>query len=179
MSITPPPVAGGVPVAARRRTPSAALTQPRLLAPGEGDHIAFLGAVLTVKAGGELTGRNLSIIECLAPPGFGLSSHRHDLEDEMVLVLEGEVRFWCAGRDATFRAGGFAWCPRGLPHRVEVSRGGPARLLQVTTPAQFEDFAREVGERLPTARFPEPAQPDIEALARVAADFQIEILPPS
>jgi quercetin dioxygenase-like cupin family protein len=176
MSITPP-VAGEVPVAARRRMPSAALTQPRLLAPGEGDQIAFLGSVLTVKAGGELTGRNLSVVECLAPPGFGLPPHRHDLEDEMVLVLEGEVRFWCAGREASFAAGGFAWCPRGLAHRVEVSGTGPARLLQVTTPAQFEDFAREVGERQPTARLPEPAPPDVEALARIAADFQIEILP--
>jgi quercetin dioxygenase-like cupin family protein len=178
MSITPP-VAGGLPVAARRRTPNAALTQPRLLGPGEGGHIPFLGAVLTVKAGGELTGRNLSVIECLAPSGFGLPAHRHDLEDEMLLVLEGEVRFWCAGREATFAAGGFAWCPRGLAHRYEVCGDGPARLLQVTTPAQFEDFAREVGERLPTASVPELAQPDLESLARIAADFQIEILPPT
>jgi quercetin dioxygenase-like cupin family protein len=177
MSITPP-VAGEVPVAARRRTPSGTLTQPQLLAPGEGDHIAFLGSVLTVKAGGEVTGRNLSVIECLAPLGFGLPMHRHDLEDEMVLVLEGEARFWCAGREATFAAGGFAWCPRGLPHRFEVSGDGPARLLQVTTPAQFEDFAHEVAERLSTARLPGPGRPDVEALARIAADFQIEILPP-
>jgi quercetin dioxygenase-like cupin family protein len=175
MSITPP-AAGAAPATARRALPTAALAQPRLLGPGEGDHIAFLGSVLTVKAGGELTGRNLSVIECLAPPGFGPPPHRHDLEDEMFLVLEGEVRFACAGREATFAAGGFAWCPRGLPHHLEVAGDGPARLLQVTTPAQFEDFAREVEERLPTAGLPEPTRPDVEALARVAADFQIEIL---
>lgn len=165
-----------IPPVARRATPSAELTQPRLLAPGEGDHIPFLGAVLTVKAGGDITGRNLSVIECLAPPGHGPPLHRHDLEDELYLVLEGEVRFWCAGQEATFRAGGFAWCPRGLPHRFEVSGDGPARMLQVTTPAQFEDFALAVGRRLPTARLPEPDGPDLGTLAGIAADFQIEIL---
>jgi hypothetical protein len=33
-----------------------------------------------------------------------------------------------------------------IPHRFKVSDAGPARLLQLTTPGQFERFAREVGE---------------------------------
>ena len=33
-------------------SPKVDLTQPRLLAPGDGDHIAFLGTIMTVKAGG-------------------------------------------------------------------------------------------------------------------------------
>jgi quercetin dioxygenase-like cupin family protein len=183
MSLTPPvarPTTPGTRRAApgdRRATPSVELTQPRLLAPGEGDHISFLGSVLTVKIGGDATGRNLSVLECLAPAGFRPPPHRHDLEDELLLVLEGEVGFWCAGQEATYGPGGFVWCPRGLAHRLEVSAHGPARMLQVTTPAQFEDFALEVGQRVSTARLPEPTEPDVDALARVAADFQIEILP--
>ena len=159
--------------------PRAELTQPRLLAPGEGDHISFLGTIMTVKAGGDVTGRNLSVIECLAPPGFGPPPHRHDIEDELFLVLEGEVSFWCAGREATYGPGGFAWCPRGLPHRFEVSQDGPARLLQLTTPAQFEDFALALGARVSSAELPPPVEPDVDELVRVAADFQIEILPPT
>ena len=171
MSLTRPP---------EDRTPLRAdLNQPRLLAPGDGDHIAFLGTIMTVKAGGDVTGRNLSVIECLAPAGFGPPPHRHDLEDELFFVLEGEISFWCAGQEATYGPGGFAWCPRGLPHRFRVSDDGPARMFQLTTPAQFEDFAMAVGTRVPTLELPEPAEPDVEALVRIAADFQIEILPPS
>lgn len=154
------------------------LTQPRLLEPGDGEHIAFLGTIMTVKAGGDVTGRNLSIIECIAPAGFGPPPHRHDLEDEMFLVLDGEVSFWCAGQGATYGPGGFAWCPKGLPHAFQVSDDGPARMFQISTPAQFEHFALAVGERVDAPELPEPAEPDVEALVRIAADFQIEILPP-
>jgi quercetin dioxygenase-like cupin family protein len=158
--------------------PHAEISGPRLLAPGAGEHVSFLGTIVTVKAGGEATGRNLSVVECLAPAGFGPPPHRHDLEDELLYVLEGEVSFWCAGQEATFGPGGFAWCPKGLPHRFQVSQDAPARMLQLTTPAQFEDFALALGERVPTIELPPPAEPDLEELSRVAADFQIEILPP-
>ena len=113
------------------------------------------------------------------PPGFGALLHRHDIEDELFYVLDGEVTFTCAGREATFGTGGFAWLPKGLPHRFQISDSGPATMLQITLPAQFEDFARAVGEPAPTPALPEPSVPDVEGLTRIAADFQIEILPPT
>ncbi len=94
-------------------------------------------------------------------------------------MLEGEISFACAGQEATYGPGGFAWCPKGLPHRFQVSDDGPARMFQVTTPAQFEDFALAIGEPVASPVLPEPAVPDVESLVRIAAEFQIEILPPS
>jgi quercetin dioxygenase-like cupin family protein len=154
------------------------LDAPRIVAPGGGEQIWFLGNLLSVKVGGPETDGNLTVIEFEAPPGFGPPLHRHDVEDELFYVLEGDVTFWCAGEEATHGPGGFAWLPKGLPHRFQVGDSG-ARIFQITTPAQFEDFARAVGEPAGAAELPPPSEPDVEALVRIAADFQIEILPPS
>lgn len=160
-------------------THTARLSGPRLIDAGEGQHLWFLGNLVTVKAGGDATGGNLTVLEFDAPPGSGPPLHRHDVEDELSYVLEGKVTFTCAGRDVTYGPGGSAWLPRGLPHRFEVGVDGPARILQITTPAQFEDFARAVGEPAREPVIPEPSTPDVNALVRIAAEFQIEILPPS
>ncbi len=166
-----------VPPASATDAPPTELGRPRLLAPGEGDHIAFLGTASTVKAGGDITGGNLTVIELLAPAGFGPPPHRHDVEDEMFFVLDGEVGFWVGDDHATYGAGGFVWAPKGLPHRFQVSDTGPARMFQLSTPAQFEHFALALGERIPTATLPPPPEVDVEELIRISAEFDIEILP--
>jgi quercetin dioxygenase-like cupin family protein len=165
--------AAAVPVSDHARLP-----QPRILGPGEGDHIWFLGTLMTVKAGGDVTGGNLTVIEATMPAGFGPPLHRHDVEDELFHVLDGELTFWCAGQQATHGPGATVWLPRGLPHRFQVGDAGPARMLQITTPAQFERFALDVGEPAAAPVLPEPTPPDVEALVRISAAYQIEILPP-
>lgn len=154
------------------------LHTPHLLAPGEGDHWAFLATNATIKVDGRMTGGTMTVIESLMPAGFGPPPHRHDVEDELFFVLEGELLIECAGQSATYGPGGCAFLPKGLPHRFQVSDDGPARMLQVTTPAQFDDFVRAVGRPLTGSALPPPRQPDVEALVRIAADFQIEILAP-
>jgi quercetin dioxygenase-like cupin family protein len=156
----------------------ATLPAPRMVAPGDGEHLWFLGTLMTVKAGGDVTGGNLSVIEATMPAGFGPPLHRHDVEDELFYLVEGEMTFWCAGQEATYGPGATIWLPRGLPHRFQVSDDGPARMLQLSTPAQFEDFALAVGEPAAAPVLPPPAAPDVDALVRIAAEYQIEILPP-
>jgi hypothetical protein len=50
--------------------------------------------------------------------------------------------------------------------------------LQLTTPGQFERFAREVGEPAERMALPEPGMPDVEGLLAVSATRGLEILPP-
>jgi hypothetical protein len=52
---------------------------------------------------------------------------------------------------------------------------GPAKLLQITSPGQFERFASEVGEPARERTLPPPAEPDMETLLRVAATYNIEL----
>lgn len=152
------------------------LHTPHLLGPGEGDHWAFLNTTMSVKAGGPETAGTMTVIEALMPPGFAPPPHRHDLEDEVFYVVEGEITMHCDGAEATYGPGGFAFLPRGLPHHFVVSDDGPAKMLQITAPAQFEEFVAEVGERIDAAELPEPTEPDVEALLRASERFRIEIL---
>jgi hypothetical protein len=51
-------------------------------------------------------------------------------------------------------------------------------LLQLTSPAGFEDFAAEVGRPAASATLPEPSPPDMAALVQAAERAGHEILGP-
>ena len=72
------------------------------------------------------------------PPGVATSSnHRHAHEDEMVLLLEGEVLLHEGGTSTCMTAGDAAVFPAGVAvgHHLENVSDAPARLLVVGTRA--------------------------------------------
>lgn len=152
------------------------LHTPTLLAPADGDRWWFLNHVQSIKVNGQQSDGVMTVIEFEAPPGFGPPPHIHHKEDELFYVLEGEVSFWCDGVSESYGPGGVAYLPKGLPHRFEVSASGGARVLQITAPAQFDEFVKEFGEYLGEADLPEPTEPDIARLIEVCRRFDIEIL---
>ena len=51
-------------------------------------------------------------------------------------------------------------------------------MLQISSPAQFERFAAEVGEPAETLEIPPPREVDLDKLMRVAPKYGIEMLAP-
>lgn len=151
------------------------LTVPTVLGAGEGDRWWFLNHVHDIKLTGADSGGAMSVIEFEGTTGFGPPPHVHEREDELFYVLEGRVSFWCDGAEATHGPGAMAFLPRGLPHRFEVAEG-PARVLLITAPAQFEDFVKEFGEHLGDGIPPEPTEPDLARLVEVCRRYGIDIL---
>lgn len=137
---------------------------------GEGEAIWFLGTLMTIKATAEETRGAFTLVEQVAPPGFAPPPHVHEAEEEGFYVLEGELTVTCGDRVWTASSGAFVLLPRGMTHTFSVSQAGPAKLLQVTSPAQFERFAREAGDPASTRTLPPPGAPDIprmlEAMSR-------------
>lgn len=152
------------------------LQTPLVLGPADGEHFSFLNTLSTVKLGGGRTDGVLCVIEVLAPRGFGPPLHRHDVEDELFYVLDGEVRFVAGGTDSVVPSGSTVWLPRLLPHQFQVL-SPTARLLQVTTPAQFDDLVAALGERADPV-MPRAVDIDGGRVAEVCADFQIQVLGP-
>jgi hypothetical protein len=70
------------------------------------------------------------------------------------------------------------YLPRGLVHGFSVQSATPARLLQLTTPAGFEQFAREVGQSATARTLPEPSLPDVDRLVSSAARHGYRIMGP-
>jgi quercetin dioxygenase-like cupin family protein len=153
------------------------LQTPLILPRGEGKHFDFLGTLTTVKVGADRSGGVLSAVETFAPRGFSPPLHSHELEDELFHVTEGEIRFVSGDADQVVTTGGTVWLPKKRPHQFLVL-SETARFFQVTSPAQFEAFVAEVGSPAETADLPEPGELDPERLAKICADYHIQVLGP-
>jgi quercetin dioxygenase-like cupin family protein len=152
---------------------------PIALAPSEGEARWFLGTLATIKASADTTAGRVAAIEQLAPRGSGSPLHVHHNEDEWFYVTEGELTFWVGGQVITAAAGSFVYGPRDIPHTFAVS-SDTARFLLVLVPGGFENFVRTLSEPATQLTIPPPATepPDVEAMARLAADYGVEILGP-
>ena len=70
--------------------------------------------------------------------------HQHDLEEQMVAMLEGEMDV-TIGDDVTRLQAGMACCiPAGTPHRFE-SVGGEALFLETFTPGRVQNLVGFLG----------------------------------
>ena len=74
---------------------------------------------------GELNGQHVKLVRC---EGDKVPWHTHDSEDELFLVLEGELDVCERNETVTLHAGEFCIVPRGREHRV-VPRGHVKLLL--------------------------------------------------
>jgi mannose-6-phosphate isomerase-like protein (cupin superfamily) len=138
-----------------------------VLSKGDGEGIWFLGTLMTVKAGREQTRGGFTLIEQISPLGFAAPPHVHDAEEEAFYVLEGQLQVTCGDQTWTVNSGGFVLLPRGIPHAFSVIGGAGAagaKLLQISSPAGFEQFAAEAGEPAPSLTLPPSGQPNIPKL---------------
>jgi quercetin dioxygenase-like cupin family protein len=153
---------------------------PEVIAPGSGHHFHFLNHLATVKVDPGQDGA-LSVVEFTAPRGLGPPLHRHVDEDELFVVLDGEVAFHTGDDRIVTGAGGLALLPHGIPHTFQV-RSETARFTCVTasrtaTP-RFGAMVAALGVETATPSLPEPAYIDPSHVADVCLAHGIEILGP-
>ncbi|MEV0289613.1 cupin domain-containing protein [Kribbella sp. NPDC050820] len=141
--------------------------------------IWFLGVLSQVRVSGEQTGGAFSLTDNLARRGDASPVHVHERDDEMFLVLDGELRVLVGDSEHTAGPGTAAVLPRRVSHAYVVT-SSTARFLSLHTPAGFEQFAAEVGRPAPALTLPpEPVQrPDFAVLAKTAARHGIALLGP-
>src|SRR6476620_11749506 len=99
---------GGMSMAAERR-----LT----ISPDAGEAVAMGGLGVVYKVSGEETGGTFAIVEHpLAPHALAGPPHTHSNEDEISLVLEGEVGVQIGDETLLATPGAYVIKPRGIPH---------------------------------------------------------------
>jgi mannose-6-phosphate isomerase-like protein (cupin superfamily) len=104
--------------------------------------------------------------------------HIHHREDESFYVIEGEMSFFVGDQRIEATAGDFVFAPKGIPHAFLV-KSERAEYLTSFAPAGAEQFFPEVAPRVIPGEPPPPAtEPDVEKLARTAANYGIEIVGP-
>src|SRR5580698_2025391 len=78
--------------------PSAILPpQAVVVRPDEGQTLHAYGDTAQIKLSGQQTNGAMVLALSTTPPGGGPPPHRHHLEDEILIVVEGSVRFLANG----------------------------------------------------------------------------------
>jgi quercetin dioxygenase-like cupin family protein len=145
------------------------------LARDGGELLSWMGDPTRLMVTGEATGGAYALAEIVSSPQGIVPLHVHHREDEAFYVLEGEVTFTVGEQVFDADAGSFAFGPRDVPHRYEVTSPS-ARMLMLFSPAGFEGFIRETSEPSdrPVATVLEDL--DMELVAEIAARYGAEVL---
>jgi quercetin dioxygenase-like cupin family protein len=118
------------------------------------------GSVLSMRVTGEQSNGLVTVIEGVVEHG-GPPLHVHDDEDEVVIVLAGELTYRVGEKRGVLAAGGTLW----FPHAIANLSTGACRFLTVVTPAGIEDFFRAQRDYL--ASVPPGTAPDSQALSNL------------
>lgn len=152
-------------------------TGPRIIGPRDGKFadLGSLGARFMIW--GAETGETFSLVEHPIPPRTLVAPlHLHEREDEYSYVLEGRMGAQLGGDVVIAEPGDLVFKPRNQWHTFWNAGDTTCRILEILSPAGFEHFFDELGERMAEAQAASAAQlPDISGLAaRYGLHFQLE-----
>ena len=130
----------------------------------EGRSVSFGGFGARYLIEGEETDGRFALVEHpIAPRALAAPMHTHEHEDEYTFVLAGRVGVRIGDEERVAMAGDLVFKPRGVPHAFWNAGDGPARVLELISPAGFEEYFAEIAPLLP----PNVAEPRRDELAGV------------
>jgi quercetin dioxygenase-like cupin family protein len=152
-------------------------TAPRLVGPRDGE-FAFLGGVdARFMILGEEAGGRFSLVEHPMPPrALAAPMHRHHREDEYSFVLEGGVGAQLGDSVVFGNPGDLIFKPRDQWHTFWNAGDAPARILEIISPAGFENYFQELAAALRSIR-PEESPQLAELCKRYELDMDLGSVP--
>ena len=149
-------------------------TPARVLGPKDGK-AGFLGSIgVRFMIDGVESGGGFSLVEHpMSAHALAAPLHRHTREDEYSYVLEGRVGALLGNDVVIGGPGDLIFKPRNQWHTFWNAGDEPARLLEIISPAGFEQFFAELVE-LGGAGDAEP-----QALAALSERYGLEMQPES
>ena len=146
----------------------------KVVGPREGK-AGFLGSigVRFMIDGDEATGRFSLVEHPMSPRALAAPLHRHTREDEYSYVLEGRVGALLGDEVVVGSPGDLIFKPRNQWHTFWNAGDEPARILEIISPAGFEQFFAELIDLGGVTR----AEPQI--LTGLCARYGLEMAPES
>jgi mannose-6-phosphate isomerase-like protein (cupin superfamily) len=147
-------------------------TGARVLGPTDGK-AGFLGSIgVRFMIDGSESDERFSLVEHpMSPRALAAPLHRHNREDEYTFVLEGSVGALLGDEVVVAAPGDLVYKPRGQWHTFWNAGDTTARILEIISPAGFEDFFEELDALGGAIQAP----PD--ALAALCARYELEMQP--
>jgi quercetin dioxygenase-like cupin family protein len=146
---------------------------------GEGEHIWFVNALVTIKVPGEAVDGRMTMIEFLMPRGTSPPRHFHP-QDETFTMIEGTLTFVAGDQRFVCEVGANWLVPGGVEHTFRVE-SETAKLVAVYAPAGMDHCFRHAGMPAVSPTLPPPDAPtrpfeEIEAI--LAANSHHNVGPP-
>jgi quercetin dioxygenase-like cupin family protein len=139
--------------------------------PGEGERLSVGGSSVTIKATGEQTAGSLYLGEVVIEPGFpGPPPHIHDRLHDMFYVLEGVLTVRLGDETRELGAGSFVCVPPGTVHTFSNPGDEPVRLLNLNTPAGWENYMRDLAAASAGGETPAP-----EEIGKIASPYDFRL----
>jgi quercetin dioxygenase-like cupin family protein len=102
------------------------------------------------------------------PTGTFVPPHVHPTQDEFIYVLSGRYDLWLDGKESVARPGDLVRMPMGIPHGIFNKSGETATSLFWVAPARS---LKALFDRIHNV-------PDPGEVIRIAAEHEVEFLPP-
>ncbi len=135
-----------------------------LFLPDQAQAVQLGGTGAIFRLNGQDTGGSFTVIEHpIHPMTLGAPMHTHTREDEYSFILEGEITFFIGGHVFTAKQGDWVCKPRGIPHTFWNGSPTLARILEIISPAGFEQYFQEMAVSL--------SNQDHEQMARIREKY--------
>lgn len=149
-------------------------TSARVLKSGDGAQGWLGGLGVRFMIPGADSSGGFSLVEHpLQPRALAAPLHRHSREDEYSFIVRGRVGA-LLGDDLVYgEPGDLIWKPRGQWHTFWNAGDAPASLLEIISPAGFENYFKELVELFGDG------EPQPDKIGPIAARYGLELDPQS
>jgi quercetin dioxygenase-like cupin family protein len=103
---------------------------------GAGDQIEGTPFRLVVSASD--TSGHAVVLTVDMPPGLHVDAHTHETEEQINIVVTGQVRFRVGDSEAVLGAGGVLLMPRHIEHELWNDTNEFAQIIEIYTPPGME-----------------------------------------
>ena len=103
---------------------------------GAGD--AIEGTPFRIVVPGVTTSEHAVVLAVDMPPGLHVDAHTHDTEEQINIVVSGQVRFRVGDEETVLGAGGVLLMPRLVEHELWNDSDEFAQLIEIYTPPGME-----------------------------------------
>ena len=147
---------------------------PKVVGPRDGK-AGFLGSigVRFMIDGAEASDRFSLVEHPMSAHALAAPMHRHGREDEYSYVIEGSIGALLGDSVVIGKPGDLIFKPRNQWHTFWNAGDKPARILEIISPAGFENFFRELVDMGGVAKAPP------QALGELCGRYELEMDPSS
>jgi mannose-6-phosphate isomerase-like protein (cupin superfamily) len=150
------------------------LASPTIIGPTDGESVAIQTIGVRFMIPGVDTDTRFSLVEHPIPPrALAAPLHRHNREDEYSYVLKGRMGALLGDDVVEAGPGDLVYKPRDQWHTFWNAGDEPALILELISPAGFEQFFAEL------APITTGGAPDPEAMGELCARYALDVEPDS